>query len=123
MFADLLQADGWSVVYFGARSPMSAAAEFMASQRVELVAISVTVAMHLTSVIALIEAIRKRGSASSPYSSSKGKGGRAGPFILLGGAAVASDPSLRERLGADGYATTVSEGLHLANQVVAQQTA
>lgn len=120
MFADLLQADGWSVVYIGARSPLAAAAEFMANQRVELVAISVTVAMHLTSVVALIQAIRKR---SSPSSSSKTKGGREGPFILVGGAAVVGDPSLRQKLGADGYATTVSEGLRLANELVAKKSA
>jgi methanogenic corrinoid protein MtbC1 len=110
MFAELLQADGWSSIYIGARSPISAAAEFMASQRVELVAISVTVAMHLTSVVALIRAIRKRSSSRPPY-------------ILLGGAALASDPSLRKTLGADAYASSISEGLELANQLVAQKTA
>lgn len=108
MFADLLEADGWRVAYVGSKSPVADVLKHITLNSTDLVAISVASPLHLAKVRELITKIR-----SLPL--------RQIPAVLVGGAAINSEPDLWKRLKADRAALSVSEGLEVANRIVAKR--
>jgi methanogenic corrinoid protein MtbC1 len=106
MLSDLLESDGWRVAYIGPKCPTRDVLEHIRAHSVDLVAISVATALNLGRTKDLTTAIR---SLKQP------------PLILIGGAAVNSNPELWMHLGADGAASNVSDGLDIANRLVARR--
>ncbi len=108
MFAKLLQADGWATYYFGPRTPTSSALQFMtkAAMTVNLIAVSVTLPVHLTAAGDLISQVRRFSRDKHP------------PRIVVGGRAFAHDAAVWRNLGADAYAGSLVEGLEVANRLV-----
>lgn len=106
MFADLLESDGWMVAYLGAKCPMADVLKLIRIHGTDLVAISVATLLNLAKARELIKGIR-----SLPVEHA--------PVIIVGGAAVNSNPEICEHLEADGWAADVSEGVDVANRLVA----
>jgi len=106
MLSDLLESDGWRVAYIGPKCPTRDVLEHIRAHAVDLVAISVATALSLGRTKDLITGIR---SLEQP------------PSILIGGAAVNANPELWKHLGADAAATDASDGLDIANRLVARR--
>jgi methanogenic corrinoid protein MtbC1 len=105
MFSDLLESDGWRVAYMGPKCPTRDVLEHVRAHSVDLVAISVATPLNLGGTRQLITGIR---TLEHP------------PSILLGGAAVSSNSELWKHLGADAGADDVSDGVDIANRLVAR---
>jgi hypothetical protein len=90
MFAELLRAAGWDVVYLGASTPAEHLQRFVAAERPAAVAVSCTVPIHL-------QGARRAISASHA----------AGVPVLAGGAAFGSAPNRAAAIGADAWASTL----------------
>jgi methanogenic corrinoid protein MtbC1 len=106
MFSDLLESDGWRVAYIGPKCPNADAVQHVKTYSVDLVAISVATPLNFGKTKNLINGLK---SIEHP------------PSILIGGAAVNSNPELWKHLGADGSANDVSDGVDVANRLVAQR--
>ena len=108
MFAELLEADGWEVIYLGANVPTRDLLLLLRKIAPDVVAMSVTTAIGLTGTRELINAIRELPQA---------------PRILVGGFAVANNKTVATSLGADEYSASLTEGLDIANEWVKQGSA
>jgi MerR family transcriptional regulator, light-induced transcriptional regulator len=106
MFSDLLEADGWRVAYIGPKCPSTDVLQHVKAYSVDLVAISVATPLNLSNTRDLITRIK---SLEHP------------PSILIGGAAVNSNPELWKHLAADGASADVSDGVDMANRLVRQR--
>lgn len=107
MFADLLEADGWQVTYLGANVPRNDMLLFLRQRNPDIVAMSVSTALGMTETRELISAIRELPKP---------------PRVLVGGYAIAN-PAVAKSLGADQFASTLTEGLDIANEWTKQGTA
>lgn len=108
MFSELLETDGWKVAYIGPNCPIVDLLKHIRTQAPDLVALSVTTALNLGTTRELITGIRSLSLERTPV-------------IVVGGAVVNSNPELWEQLEADGTARDVSEGVEIANRLVAQR--
>jgi MerR family transcriptional regulator, light-induced transcriptional regulator len=106
MFANILEADGWRVTYAGSNCPATDVLKQVRTTSPDLLAISVATSLALSSARQLISEVRSMPLAVFPR-------------ILVGGRAFGSQSDLWKRVQADGSAPTVSEGLTLANYLVA----
>ncbi len=105
MVTDLLEMEGWSTYYLGTNTPSTAICEVVIDQEADLVAISATMTYHLHHVREAIEIIRRNSSCADLP-------------ILVGGYPFNVDTNLWKRLGADGYASDVTDIGALANRLV-----
>lgn len=101
MFAELLESDGWDVVYLGANLPLHDLLLFLRTQEPDVVAMSVATALGMTGTRELITAIR-----SLPHP----------PKIIVGGFAVAGNPAAAKSLRADYCSSSLVEGLEVVNK-------
>ena len=106
MFSDLLESDGWRVAYIGPKCPSIDVLHHVKVFSVDLVAISVATPLNLSKTKELITRLK---SLEHP------------PSILVGGAAVNSNPELWKHLAADGAAFDVTDGIDMANSLVARR--
>jgi signal transduction histidine kinase len=103
MVGDLLELEGWEVVYLGSNLPANALCAMAGALRPEIVGISVTRPAHLVEVRESIRRI-KQDQPASPAA------------ILVGGYPFAMDPSLCERVGADGWALNATHAMRVARK-------
>jgi methanogenic corrinoid protein MtbC1 len=89
MVADFLEADGWDVMLLGADTPADDLARLASAERVELVALSTALPVHLLAAGTACAALRR---LERP------------PFIVAGGQAFAGDERRALAVGADAYA-------------------
>jgi len=108
MFSDLLESDGWKVAYIGPKCPITDVIQHVRYYATDLVAISVATPLNLGKTKELITRIKSLVLEHPPS-------------ILIGGAAVNSNPEIWKHLAADGAAADVSEGLEMANRLVARR--
>ncbi len=108
MFSDILESDGWNISYMGSKCPNSAVLDYLHKNKTDLVAISVTTPLHLTSTKQLIADIKALPRAYKPA-------------VLIGGAVLNSESELWKRTGADGWGATVLDGLEVANRLVGEK--
>jgi methanogenic corrinoid protein MtbC1 len=108
MFSELLESDGWKVAYIGPKCPLADVLSHIKNHDTDLVAISIATPLNLARARELIAGIR---SFSLNHA----------PAILVGGAALNSNPEIGRYLQADGVAADVSEGVEIANRLVAQK--
>jgi methanogenic corrinoid protein MtbC1 len=105
MLCDLLEMDGWETIYLGASMPIESLVELVRARRPDVVAISATLATHVSRVR---EAIRSIRAAQLELQ----------PVIAVGGRAFMSDPSLAARVGADLTASDAREAVRALNERV-----
>ena len=91
MVTDLFEMQGWRTVYLGANVPSADLPEAVADFGADLVALSISLAVHLRPAADLIKCLRSCCEGRPPK-------------ILVGGMAFSGVPGLWEDLGADGYA-------------------
>lgn len=106
MFADLLQADGWKVVYAGPNCPTSAVLKQIGDTQPNLVAISSTTPLSVGRARELVDKIK-----TTPW--------KRAPAILFGGAVLCAHPDLCLTINADACPVTAPDGLDAANKLVA----
>jgi methanogenic corrinoid protein MtbC1 len=105
MLSDLLEADGWNVYYAGSKPPATEVLKHLASNKTDLVALSVATALNLSSMRRLIREIKALPPEQTPR-------------VLVGGMALTGDQKLWKKIGADAFAASVGEGLEQANRLV-----
>jgi signal transduction histidine kinase/ActR/RegA family two-component response regulator len=104
MVADLLELAGWDTIYLGASVPVGGIVRALTEHRADVLAISATMAYHLPAVIDLIAAVRAEPAC-------------AGVTVLVGGRLFDVEPTLWQRVGADGHAADADEACRLADQL------
>jgi methanogenic corrinoid protein MtbC1 len=102
MVADLFEMAGWDTAFLGADVPRESVVDMLIETEAQVLAISVTLAAHLSDAGALIEAVRASPSCAAVK-------------ILVGGAAFNVEPTLWQQLGADGWAPDPAAALELAD--------
>lgn len=91
MICDLLEMEGWDATYLGATVPQDSLVAMVLKNRPDVLALSASIAPHLTQLKSLIEEVRAVT-------------GDAVPYILVGGRPFLEDASLADRVGADAMA-------------------
>ncbi len=108
MVADFFELSGFESHYLGANMPTSGVIDFLKDTKVDLIAVSVTIASHLSTLQTLIDVIRDDNELASIK-------------ILIGGQAIAQMNDPVTHFGADGFARdaegAVKEGEALVNNV------
>jgi MerR family transcriptional regulator, light-induced transcriptional regulator len=110
MFSDLLESDGWKVDFIGSKCPISDVLKHIKVHATDLVAISVATPLNLAGAKQLIKEIR---SLSLEHA----------PSIMVGGAVLKSKPDLLKYLAADAAPSDITEGVEIANRLVARGAA
>jgi methanogenic corrinoid protein MtbC1 len=100
MVADVLEADGWDVVFLGTNTPHSGVLAAVDSHQATVLGISATLTSNLPQVVRLVETAKKRGDKTAPR-------------ILLGGAAFRLAPALSAEIQADGVGLDLTEALEV----------
>lgn len=103
MLCDLLELEGWDTAYLGASVPIESLVAMVEKRRPNVVALSVTIAPNLPRLRSAIEAIRRTPVAEQP-------------LIIAGGRAIAGDPDLASRLGADITAGDAGEAVEMLRE-------
>jgi len=107
MLSELLESDGWKVIYIGSKSPTSDVLKYLEAETTDLVVISVATALNLGAVRKLIGSIKALPTRDTPR-------------VMVGGLALKSNPTLWKTLGADAFADSIVAGLEEANRLVRQ---
>jgi methanogenic corrinoid protein MtbC1 len=100
MVADVLEADGWDVVFLGTNTPHSAVLAAVDSHQATVLGISATLLSNVPQVVRLVEIAKKRWGTTAPR-------------IILGGAAFRFAPALSTEIQADGVALDLAEALEV----------
>ncbi len=93
LLADMLESDGWDVLFLGANTPAHALIDMIRKTRPRFVAISLTMPFSIDRVSGIISAIRAIPELSFVK-------------IMVGGAAFNAAPHLWRQIGADAWADT-----------------
>ena len=101
MVADLLEQDGWDVIYLGANTPALSVRQMLAQRQARLLLISVSLTRHLSAVQSLIDLVRDDPACGEVK-------------ILVGGYPFNIAPRLWHRMGADGHASDAAQAVGLA---------
>ena len=109
LLAELLEEEGWNVTYVGSKTPAADVLKHLKTNPTDLVAISIGTPMSLSKARELIQAIKSLSLQHAPR-------------IMVGGAALnASEPAVVQGLEADAYATTILDGLEMADRLVKER--
>ncbi len=100
--ADHFEMAGWTTYYLGANTPPAAVVQAVADRGADVLAISATIAAHLSKVREMIAALRREAATSRVR-------------ILVGGYPFNIDRDLWRRIGADGCGCDAKEAVALGN--------
>lgn len=103
--ADLFEFEGWSTHYLGANMPAAAVVKTVVDRDADILAISATIAGHLSKVAELIEAVRQDPGCRRVR-------------ILVGGYPFNLDAHLWRRLRADGSAIDSEQAILAADRLI-----
>lgn len=104
MVADFFEMDGWNSYYLGANMPVSGIVQAVAGHRADVLGIGVTITYHVAAAGELISAVRANPACD-------------GIKILVGGYPFNIEPTLAEKIGADGFARNAFDAISLANEL------
>jgi MerR family transcriptional regulator, light-induced transcriptional regulator len=96
MITDMLELEGWRVIYLGSNVPVRSLIRAIESKKPDVLAISITLEHHIDSAKNLIGAIREHIGINSPR-------------IIVGGAAFHRDEEGWRETGADFYGSSVED--------------
>lgn len=105
MIADFFEMDGWDTYYMGSNMPDNHLIQAIQENRANLLAISVTLPIHLKKVTQLIKTIRNMPDME-------------GLTIMAGGYPFSIIPNLDQKVGADATALNARNAIQTANQLV-----
>lgn len=103
MVADVLEADGWNVVFLGTNVPPDGVIQSLRQHNADLFGISSTMLFNIPKVIELVELVKKEFGNSAPR-------------ILLGGGAFKMASRLPEELDGCSVALNLREALDLTRR-------
>ncbi|HEU4324209.1 MAG TPA: cobalamin-dependent protein [Roseiflexaceae bacterium] len=106
MVSDFFELEGWDVIYLGANVPIPDVVQMVASQRADLLAISVTLSGHVTKARDLIAAVRASPSGARCR-------------IMVGGQPFVRSPDLCTVVGADFTACDARQAVQRAQKALA----
>jgi len=93
MMADLLEIEGWDVLYTGADTPAGSLIDLLKTENARFLCISTTLPTNLTNTSQLVASVRADIQTANVN-------------ILVGGQAYNLDPTLWQKVGADRYANS-----------------
>ncbi|MBM7616143.1 cobalamin B12-binding domain-containing protein [Alkaliphilus hydrothermalis] len=102
MLADLMEMDGWNVIYLGANMPSFSVMEMIEKEQPDIVGVSCTMSFNLKHAKELVEKIKER------YENLP---------IMVGGMVFNIDPTLIKYVGGDHYGKTFDETLELLDKL------
>lgn len=105
MVADFFEMAGWDTYYLGANVPANSIIGAVVERKAEVLAVSVTMTFHVSSVKSLIEQVRANEAARHVK-------------IMVGGYPFNVDPDLWRQVEADGCAPNAQAAIDTANQWV-----
>ena len=105
MIADLFEMDGWDTIYLGSSVPDAGLITMLKEKAVDLLAVSVSIAVNLPSVMRLIQAVRHDPDCARVR-------------ILVGGMAFNVSPDLWQSTGADAWAQDAQHAVATGNRLV-----
>ncbi|REL29134.1 cobalamin-binding protein [Rhodohalobacter sp. SW132] len=105
MVSDYFEMDGWDSYYLGSNMPDGHLIDAIREHNADLLAISITLPLHIGKVKALIEKIR----GIEEYDNLK---------IMVGGYPFGVIPGLEQKIGADATARTAAQAVETANEMV-----
>lgn len=108
MVAELFELDGWDMRFFGANVPTKDAIIKLEQIRPHLVAVAATTSLVLRTVDDFVRQVRSSEVLTNTH-------------VLVGGRPFDLLPDLWREIGADGYASSPSEAVSLANRLVADR--
>lgn len=106
MVTDFFEMDGWDTYYLGANMTVDGVVRYIADLRPQLLAISATMTFHVSAVEEMIRHVRSAVTTPS------------GMKIMVGGYPFKVSPRLWEYVGADGFASSAEEAVHLAEKLL-----
>ncbi|KAA9040853.1 hypothetical protein FW778_02085 [Ginsengibacter hankyongi] len=108
MISDFFELDGWDTFYLGANMPDSDIIAAIKEQKVDLLALSVTMPFHISKAERLIRKIRSDDDLSQLK-------------IIVGGYSFSQAKGLWKDIGADGSAQSAKEAVQMGNQMITLQ--
>lgn len=105
MVADYFEMDGWDTYYLGANMPDKQLQEALIEHRADVLALSVSLPIHVSKTAALIEKVRNNNKLINLK-------------IIVGGHPFRRHPDLWEKVGADAFAQSASQAITKANNLV-----
>lgn len=109
MVADFFEMEGWDTYYMGANMPSDHLVSAIKNYEADVLAVSVTMPLHLEKAGRLIKTIRSDSEIKDLN-------------ILVGGYPFRIEPGLWQKLGADGSAATAKEAIELATKLITQKS-
>lgn len=102
--ADIYQLAGWRVIFVGSDVPLMEIPSTLTFFAADLLMLGATLATHVARVEQAVQSIRNR--CERPVK------------VLVGGSAFDEAPELWQKIGADGYAPTISTALEVGSRLV-----
>ncbi|MDD4310060.1 MAG: cobalamin-dependent protein [Candidatus Cloacimonetes bacterium] len=103
MVSDLMELEGWDTMFLGANTPLETIPETTLAWKADLLAISVTLAIHLDKLSELIKLCR----VQIPHLK-----------VMVGGYPFNLDPELWRKIGADGFANNALNAISTAESLI-----
>lgn len=103
MVSDLMELEGWDTMFLGANTPLETIPETALAWKADLLAISVTLALHLDKMKELIDLCRVQIPQLK---------------IMVGGYPFNLDNELWRKMGADGYANNALNAISTAESLI-----
>lgn len=105
MVSDFFEMDGWDTYYLGANMPEKQLQEALNEYKADLLALSVSLPIHVSKAVSLIKKIRE----NEDFTDLK---------IMVGGYPFLSNPELWKKVGADAFAENANQAVSRANELV-----
>jgi len=102
--SEFLRLEHWEVFHLGANVPPRAAVDLCVSRKADVLVVSVTLPPHIAGVAEVVQLARARRELDHMR-------------VIVGGRAFAKHPEIVKFTGADGYAETAPELVHLLRSV------
>jgi len=107
MVTDFFEMDGWDTYYLGANMPDNELQEALIEYRADILALSVSLPIHLSKVAALIKKIRSHRDLANIK-------------IMVGGYSFLTNLDLWKKVDADAFAQNAEQAIAKANEMVNQ---
>ncbi|HET7813333.1 MAG TPA: cobalamin-dependent protein [Candidatus Baltobacteraceae bacterium] len=107
MVSDFFAMNGWTSHFLGANTPVRDLTAFVSDTKADALAVSVTLAKHLTPAAQMIAGVKQAGLQKDP-------------LVITGGRAFTSGAALWRAAGADLYAENADSAVIAVNQILAE---
>lgn len=105
MVADYFEMEGWDTYYLGTNLPEKQIETYLIEYKADILALSVTLPLHVSKAAALIKSIKTNPSTQHVK-------------IMVGGYPFINNPELWQRVSADGFAQNAEQAILKANELI-----